>query len=340
MQWISEMNRTKLLMVLLASLLLFLMLGGFGSRADSNRYESRKGRMGPSGTQLVYPFANPTPSKRNDTEAKKIDNRQARQDEQGEEDGNDPDLPPGVRGSIDKETYLRMRDEFVALKRGIEPGRPFDSQARGRAIERMEGQESELSGKNSFFGAIANFLGFDLNAGPAWTAIGPAPLFLNGSGNPVPSFSGRVTAVVVDPTNSNIVYLGAAQGGVWRSTNAGGSWTAIFDGADSLAIGALALAPSDHTILYVGTGEFNGCGDCFFGAGLYRIDNADTSATLVGPINPPITLSGLTYNIFNGRGITKIVVDPNNAANIFVSTARGVAGSGANSLSNQFPPMG
>src|SRR5713101_5288219 len=134
MQWISEMKRTKLLMALLAGLLLFLMLGGFGSRADSNLYESRKGRMGPSGTQ-VYPFANPTPSKATGNEAKQIENRQARQDEQGEEDGNDPDLPPGVRGSIDKETYLRMRDEYFAVLRGVDVEHPEnnDPRARGRA---------------------------------------------------------------------------------------------------------------------------------------------------------------------------------------------------------------
>ena len=89
MQWISEMKRTKLLMVLLAGLLLFLMLGGFGSRADSNRYESRKGRIGPSGPQQTYLFASPTPGKRSDNEAKQIENRKARQDEPGEEEGKD-----------------------------------------------------------------------------------------------------------------------------------------------------------------------------------------------------------------------------------------------------------
>src|SRR5712692_9803918 len=293
MQWISEMNRTKLLMVLLASLLLFLMLGGFGSRADSNRYESRKGRMGPSGTQLVYPFANPTPSKRNDTEAKKIDNRQARQDEQGEEDGNDPDLPPGVRGSIDKETYLRMRDEFVALKRGIEPGRPFDSQARGRAIERMEGQESELSGKNSFFGSIASFFGLDLNAGATWTPIGPAPL-PNGQIEAGPSapVTGRATTIAVDPTNSNKVYLGTAQGGVWRSLDGGSTWTNIFDSAQSLAIGAVTVDPLNPSTVFVGTGEGNSSGDSFFGVGIYRIDGADGNPVLNGPFETRVMGSG------------------------------------------------
>jgi len=63
--------------------------------------------------------------------------------------------------------------------------------------------------------------------------------------------SGRVTSVVVDPTNANKVYLGTAQGGVWRSLDGGSTWTSIFDNAQTMAIGALALAPSDPTILYV-----------------------------------------------------------------------------------------
>jgi hypothetical protein len=140
----------------------------------------------------------------------------------------------------------------------------------------------------------------------------------------------------VDPTNANKVYLGTAQGGVWRSLDGGSTWTSIFDNAQTMAVGALALAPSDPTILYVGTGEFNACGDCFFGVGLYRIDTVDTTPTLVGPINPLITTgSGAgarTYNIFNGRGITKILVDPTNASTILVSTGLGIGGIGANAL--------
>src|SRR5260370_39621029 len=54
---------------------------------------------------------------------------QANTDEDGEED-EDPDLPSKFHGRVDKQTYLRMRDEFIALKRGIEPGRPFDPEAR------------------------------------------------------------------------------------------------------------------------------------------------------------------------------------------------------------------
>ncbi len=225
---------------------------------------------------------------------------------------------------IDREDYLRARGEYIARKRGIEPGRPFNPDLRSQAIDQMERRE-----KNSRLESIVNG---DLTpaAGGAWTAIGPAPL-PNGVGTSSGATSGRVTSIAVDPTNANNVYLGTAQGGVWRSTNGGTTWTAIFDTADSLAIGALAVAPSQPSTVYVGTGEFNGCGDCFFGAGLYRIDNANTSPTLIGPINPQetIPISSLTYRVFEGRSITKILVHPTNPAMIWVSTARGIGGSGA-----------
>jgi hypothetical protein len=252
-----------------------------------------------------------------------------------EQGGPDVDADLGKFGSkVDREEYLRLRGEYFSRLRGIEPGQPFDPSMRTRALEQMDRQEKGRRIESMVNGSLAPPIG--TNAGGAWAPLGPNPL-PNGTGNaPV---SGRVTSIAVDPTNSSKVYLGTAQGGVWRSLDAGNTWTAIFDGAESLAIGALALAPSDPTKLYVGTGEFNGCGDCFFGVGLYRIDAVDTTPTLVGPINPQITLSGLTYNVFNGRGITKILVHPTDPATIFVATGRGVAGSGGNSLSNTFPPF-
>ncbi|HYV24698.1 MAG TPA: hypothetical protein VE969_05625 [Pyrinomonadaceae bacterium] len=229
-------------------------------------------------------------------------------------------------GRIDREEYLRARDEYIARKRGIEPGMPFNPELRSEAIDQMERQEKGGRLESLVIGGPASP---PLFIGGAWTAIGPAPL-PNGQGST--ATTGRVTSIAVDPTNANKVYLGTAQGGVWRSLNGGTTWEAIFDSADSLAIGALAVAPSNPTILYVGTGEFNSCGDCFFGAGLYRIDSVDTAPSLVGPINPQQTISNLTYKVFNGRSITKILVSPTDAATIFVSTARGVGGSGANAL--------
>ncbi len=253
------------------------------------------------------------------------------QERRGEEEQeSDADLGK-FNSRIDREEYLRARDEFVGLRRGFERGRPFNPDLRRQAIDQLERQE-----KNRRFESIMNG-GLAPAAGGAWTAIGPAPLpnGLTASSGPT---SGRVTSIAVDPTDANKVYLGTAQGGVWRSLDAGLNWTAIFDNAESLAIGALAVAPSNPSILYVGTGEFNSCGDCFFGVGLYRIDNVDTTPSLVGPINPQQTIGNLTYNVFNGRSITKILVDPANAATVFVATGNGVGGSGANSR-GQFPAI-
>src|SRR5215510_2392832 len=249
----------------------------------------------------------------------------------GDDDG-DADIPPRFRGRVDKETYLRLRSEHTNLLRGLDvEAKSFDPGWRLSGLRQMEQQErTNAPDVSSTF----------------WTEIGPFNL-PNGQTQQFPAtaaVSGRATCVVVDPTNSNKVYLGTAQGGVWRSLNGGATWTTIFDSAQSLAIGALALAPSDPTKLYVGTGEGNNSADSFFGVGVYRIDNVDTSATLVGPINPNFTFNlpaggSLTTTCFGGRSISKIVVDPGNAATIFVSTATGIGGVGASPLTNTVPPL-
>lgn len=254
-------------------------------------------------------------------------------------EADDPDLAPGTPAT-DKEAYLKRRDEYVGLRRGFEAGKPFDPAARGRAIAQMQAQEMlqaatiKLARRQS----ARNFFGLAPAVIPVWTAIGPAPL-------PSGPFTGRVSCVVVDPTDSNKVYLGTAQGGVWRSLDGGANWVSIFDNAASQAIGSLALAPSSPTTLYVGTGETNRSGDSYFGVGLYRIDNADTSATLIGPINPTFSFmntGGGTVNTttFGGRSISKIIVHPTQPGTIFVSTSTGIAGNGGNVPGGGSPPLG
>ena len=126
------MKSQRLLIILVTALFIFLMLGGLSSLADRNRAESKKSDLGPSTNQPTFLLPGPTSGKASEKEAKEIKNPPARQGEQGEEDENDPDMPK-IHGQIDPETYLRMRDEFIGLKRGVEPGRPFDPMARGRA---------------------------------------------------------------------------------------------------------------------------------------------------------------------------------------------------------------
>jgi hypothetical protein len=76
-----------------------------------------------------------------------------------------------------------------------------------------------------------------------------------------PVVAGRVSALAVDSTNSNVLYAGAADGGAWKTTDAGVHWTPLTDSQPSLAVGSIAIDPSNHSTIYVGTGEENFSGD-------------------------------------------------------------------------------
>jgi photosystem II stability/assembly factor-like uncharacterized protein len=91
-----------------------------------------------------------------------------------------------------------------------------------------------------------------------------------------PFRAGRVSAGAVDPADPNTYYFGTPGGGVWKSTNAGQTWTPIFDGTGMASIGALAIAPSNPQIIYAGTGEETR------GDGVYKSTDAGKSWTNVG----------------------------------------------------------
>lgn len=97
-----------------------------------------------------------------------------------------------------------------------------------------------------------------LLAGMRARSIGPAGM------------SGRVAAVVAAPSDPAVVYVGAATGGVWRSTNGGLTFEPIFDDQPVAAIGALAVHPTDPEVLWVGTGEGNVRNSVSVGNGIYR----------------------------------------------------------------------
>ncbi len=243
-------------------------------------------------------------------------------------DNDDPDMPSNLKSDVSKEEFMQMRAEGVGMKRGLHKGQDVDPQARPNAVELLDRQEEAR---------------FDLPASrektallAAWSPIGPFPIpnAQVGTG-PSTTASGRVLSIVVHPTNPDIVYVGTAQGGLYRSTNGGTTWVALMDNALSLAIGALALAPSNPEILYVGTGESGFCADCFFGVGVYRIDNASTTATLSGPFNK----DGSNADVFTGRGIGEVIVHPTDPNTIFVASTSGVGGIGGQS-NNVLPSRG
>ena len=89
--------------------------------------------------------------------------------------------------------------------------------------------------------------------------------------------SGRVSDVEVSLADRNIVYVGAATGGLFRSENGGISWSPIFDDQDALGIGAIAVFQPNPDIVWVGTGEGNPRNSAGVGRGLFKsIDGGDT----------------------------------------------------------------
>ncbi len=89
--------------------------------------------------------------------------------------------------------------------------------------------------------------------------------------------SGRITAITTDPTDVNIIYAGAASGGVWRSKSGGTNWTPIFDKAPTQSVGAIAVNPLNPDEIWVGTGEGNPRNSQNFGLGIFRsLDGGET----------------------------------------------------------------
>ncbi|MGH9412542.1 MAG: VPS10 domain-containing protein [Terriglobales bacterium] len=119
---------------------------------------------------------------------------------------------------------------------------------------------------------------------------------------------GRVSSVVGVPGNPNIYYAGTAGGGVWKSSDGGNTWKAIFTHEATSSIGAVALAPSNPNLVWVATGEPNIRNDVMVGHGLYFSSDAGATFTEVDP------------SLFHNAGqMSKIVINPHNPDEVWVA---------------------
>jgi len=147
----------------------------------------------------------------------------------------------------------------------------------------------------------------------SWTALGPMPM--NGiypnfagffTGPPLNSAAGRVAAVAADPTVQGLVYVGAAGGGVWRSTDSGNTFTPVFDSEPTQAIGALTV--DSRGDVWVGTGE-GVHSDSYYGQGLFKsTDHGGSWTRITGP-----------NNAFVLGAFRRIAVDDNNPPHLFAA---------------------
>ena len=125
----------------------------------------------------------------------------------------------------------------------------------------------------------------NLFSGMKWRMIGPYR-------------GGKVNAVAGIPGDPATYYFGANGGGVWKTTDGGTVWKPIFDSQPVASIGALALAPSNPNVIYVGSGENNVYSDITYGNGVYKSTDAGVTWQHLG--------------LEDTRHIARILVDPRN----------------------------
>ncbi len=104
----------------------------------------------------------------------------------------------------------------------------------------------------------------------AWRNLGPA--------NPM----GRMTDIDVHPRQQHVWYVGSAGGGLWKTANAGTTWTNVFDRMGSVSIGDVAIAPSDPDVVWIGTGEENARNSVQWGDGVYKSTDGGATWTHMG----------------------------------------------------------
>src|SRR5712691_689211 len=173
--------------------------------------------------------------------------------------------------------------------------------------------------------------------GGNWTPLGPTPIAdeknIGATAQTTSDFgraSGRVTSLATNPVNPNIIYLGAAGGGVWKSSDAGASWSTGTDSQPSIAIGSLAVDATGSTI-YAGTGEDNASGDSQRGLGILKSIDSGTTWTVVGQSTfAQLRIGGIVVDR-NTTGATERVFAATNRG-LFVSTDSGTTWSQVTTL--------
>lgn len=126
--------------------------------------------------------------------------------------------------------------------------------------------------------------------------------------------SGRVVGFAVNPDDSNRYFVAVASGGVWKTENAGVTWSSVFDHEGSYSIGTITLDPRNSNVVWVGTGENNSQRSVSYGDGVYKSTDGGQSWTNVG--------------LKRSEHIARIIVDPRDSDTVYVAAQGPLWGAG------------
>jgi photosystem II stability/assembly factor-like uncharacterized protein len=130
-------------------------------------------------------------------------------------------------------------------------------------------------------------------AGLTMRSIGPAFM------------GGRIADIAIHPSRPSTWFLAVASGGVWKTTNAGTTWTPVFDGQKSFSIGCVAIDPNQPDVVWVGTGEAVSGRHVGWGDGVYRSRNGGATWQHMG--------------LARSEHIAEILVDPRDSSTVYVA---------------------
>jgi PKD repeat protein len=145
-----------------------------------------------------------------------------------------------------------------------------------------------------------------------WTPLGPF-------GSSTNTGAGRLQCVRFHPAGTNTVFVGAASGGLWKSTNGGTSWTTTTDDIGSLGVSDVVVNPSNHNIIYISTGDFDGAP-----SGYTQGDSKSVGVLKSTDAGATWNTTGLSWTTSQERFISKLLINPSNNNELFAFTSVGI----------------
>ncbi len=149
-----------------------------------------------------------------------------------------------------------------------------------------------------------------VNPTSSWTSIGPNT---HGTRSGSLPGQGRVNAVAIDPNDSDVWYIGAPAGGIWKSEDAGSTWTNLFDDFPQIGVSGIAIDPNNSNIVYITTGDDDAADS--YSVGVFKSTNGGTTWSETG-LNPSNSTISTLMN--------EIVIDPTDSDVLWVATNSGL----------------
>ena len=190
-----------------------------------------------------------------------------------------------------------LREQFIYERRAGGPGKIIPPGAYQKALYQRSLMQEDRFVQNSSTSLIS------------WVSVNPIGLFYLRTNNNY--ISGRTNSIAFHPTNPAIMYIAAAQGGVWKTIDGGLNWIPLTDTLSTLACGDVVVDQTNPDVLYLGTGELNYSGDSQYGDGIFKSTNAGLSWRKVADVS------------FGSR-FSQLAIDPSNSQIVYAAGSLGV----------------